>query len=374
MRPSDLWNKPITRDTEGLKKRACRKKKTPSPAAEAPEIERLTDADSGLQPLSQACEIPDADQSSINEACRTGSMRRSTSLGPSQQTRDRLLHSTEVDAALTKTVQSSPPRTVGSKNSPINLDEEETPKPTRRLIFPSPRRFGEVKSLEYPSGTTQTDMASTERDATTDDTEDKENQKPPKDDDERDGLAHLFEGESEEHIPRTPKSGPASLNVFKTPTPGRGNRVLTPKGFLSSAARRWRDAAHSPNRSGSGGPDINALTPFTAELTRMLSHRSPSRRDDFNHHSMAMFADDLPSDADFFHFSDFSMDANAFSLDMSGLEHSFSLYEDPNEATGTSAELWSGGEHLSQELSESLLPVTTGEKEVKEEVGDGVEA
>jgi len=58
-----------------------------------------------------------------------------------------------------------------------------------------------------------------------------------------------------------------------------------------------------------------------------------------------MFGDELVSDHDFFNFSDFSTDGNGFGMEMSGLSHSFSLYEDPSEA-GAAGELWSGAELL----------------------------
>ena len=56
-------------------------------------------------------------------------------------------NASQLDAALTRTIQSSPVRFHGSQKSPIEVDEL-TPRPTRRLLFPSPRKDGEVKSLD----------------------------------------------------------------------------------------------------------------------------------------------------------------------------------------------------------------------------------
>lgn len=50
-------------------------------------------------------------------------------------------------AAFRRAIQSSPAGLRGSKASPINIDPDLTPKPTRRLLFPSPRKDGELKSL-----------------------------------------------------------------------------------------------------------------------------------------------------------------------------------------------------------------------------------
>ena len=51
-------------------------------------------------------------------------------------------------AAFRRAIQSSPPRLLGTANTPIEIDSELTPKPTRRLLFSSPQRHGEIKALE----------------------------------------------------------------------------------------------------------------------------------------------------------------------------------------------------------------------------------
>jgi hypothetical protein len=56
-------------------------------------------------------------------------------------------NASQLNNALTRAVQSSPVRLEGSQQSPIEV-EDLTPRPTRRLLFPSPRREGEVKSLD----------------------------------------------------------------------------------------------------------------------------------------------------------------------------------------------------------------------------------
>lgn len=53
--------------------------------------------------------------------------------------------------AFQRAIQSSPAGLRGSKASPIDLDPDLTPKPTRRLLFPSPRKEGEMKSLALPA-------------------------------------------------------------------------------------------------------------------------------------------------------------------------------------------------------------------------------
>lgn len=55
----------------------------------------------------------------------------------------------ELEMALEKAIASSPARNLGSATSPIEIPEE-SPNPTRRLLFPSPRKDGEFKSLADP--------------------------------------------------------------------------------------------------------------------------------------------------------------------------------------------------------------------------------
>jgi len=172
---------------------------------------------------------------------------------------------------------------------------------------------------------------------TEEDTEDKENKIPATvTTQSRDISAHQLEDDGDRELPRTPKCSALGLPL-KTPTPGRGNRILTPNGFLSSAAKRWRDAAQTPHRSGSRAPGENALTPFTVKLVEMLSQQAPSDGVEMDHSTMSMFIDTMGSDADTFQFSDFSTDANIFGMELGSLDHSFSLYEDPGES---SSNLW----------------------------------
>ncbi|KAG8631262.1 hypothetical protein KVT40_000402 [Elsinoe batatas] len=69
--------------------------------------------------------------------------------------------STQLDTALQRAIQSSPARFQGTEESPIELEDDLTPKPTRRLLFPSPRKDDEVKSLDDFSLPTKTKSAKT---------------------------------------------------------------------------------------------------------------------------------------------------------------------------------------------------------------------
>ncbi|KAJ4993256.1 GATA transcription factor [Stagonosporopsis vannaccii] len=61
----------------------------------------------------------------------------------------RVSASAEAEAALERAIQSSPAGFRRSKDSSVDVDPDLTPKPTRRLLFPSPRKSGEVKTLDF---------------------------------------------------------------------------------------------------------------------------------------------------------------------------------------------------------------------------------
>ena len=225
--------------------------------------------------------------------------------------------SSTVDAALRRAIQSSPARAIGtSKQSPIELDPDLTSKPTNRLLFPSPRKIGEFKSLEDGLGDTATTpptegmtAASGERESSKaaqstnpadppssdGDTEaaDKENQPPPIED--SDELAHLFE-ELPQKTPTRPSPGTTFMaGLFKTPTPAskRTTRSTTRSGsrrshlspinnpLLNTPTRITRSASKAlrtltPMRGGDHlePPSIDPntfMTPMTAHLHKLLT-------------------------------------------------------------------------------------------------------
>ena len=204
-------------------------------------------------------------------------------------------NASQLDAALTRAVQSSPARFQGSQESPIEVDDL-TPKPTRRILFPSPRKDGEVKSLDdngqvslkstLPPFSQSGKMLSPSElgfemdfDGHTHDmnvfeafTFDKENMNPQflngTDGDEDDEeLRRLFEG-SPTALFKTPAkkavSTPRSLrqlnHLLKTPSPGR------------SGSSRKRKAL-MPNANAANGADMNA----NGEVNDFMTSPSSSR-------------------------------------------------------------------------------------------------
>jgi hypothetical protein len=214
---------------------------------------------------------------------------------------------TAVDAALHRAIQSSPARALGaSQQSPIEIDPDLTSKPTSRLLFPSPRKEGQFKSLgdglqdtvtASPIEPAITEQAATEQqtDVPVDidlskaaqtiarpgsagsnestDVADKENQPPPID--EQDDLAHLFEDLQE----KTPTHGSRSpgadfiAGLLKTPTP--------------SSKRTRRSTTRSGSRRSHLSPIKDLLLNTPSRLTRSASkalkaQQTPTRANNTN--------------------------------------------------------------------------------------------
>lgn len=232
-------------------------------------------------------------------------------------------------------IQSSPVRTQGSQDSPIELDL--TPQPTRRLLFPSPRQAGETKSLEDGAArrsASPKDNASGEKpsskvieavEETTVNvnvfeafTSDKENMVPPLD--ENDDLSHLFDGSPgaffktplrKTPLKSTPRSHKQTNDLLKTPTPSsRKRKPLTPSqnvannadmnadDFLTSPSQSRYFLRSTPSRlertpggRSANGNQIIGDSPFSRHLALILSDAngmgdntftSPSRQYEFS--------------------------------------------------------------------------------------------
>ncbi|KJX99233.1 hypothetical protein TI39_contig368g00002 [Zymoseptoria brevis] len=194
------------------------------------------------------------------------------------------------DAAMMRATQSSPVRLRGSQASPIEL--EETPvKPTRRLLFPSPRRDGEEKSLDdgksaarksnlssppLPSEKTVKAAAKSVTIAEQTDinvfevfTNDQENLPPPLDNDEN--YDDLFDGSpgtifKSPFLRRTPsKRTPTSQKVKHF-----DDLLKTPK----QSTRKRKALTENPNCA--NNPDLDAIL-ISPSASRYFLRSTPSR-------------------------------------------------------------------------------------------------
>jgi hypothetical protein len=244
------------------------------------------------------------------------------------------------EAALLRAIQSSPVRFHGTKYSPIELETELTPRPTRRILFPSPRKDGEVRSLgncpdktsqipkEVASDPTSENVAST---LAQDNAEvlDKENCPPALD--ENDDLAHLFE-DMANHLQETPKSGHSCSDLLRTPTPKSGRQSGTPRRTQSDLA-----GLTTPSRSARG--PLAPVTPFTAQLNAIMSGgitgSSPLQLQSINYSDLGIF--NTPGrNTSAIQFNDWATDdflSSDLPMPSSPPAGMFSLYEDPATST-----------------------------------------
>ncbi|KAF2740156.1 hypothetical protein EJ04DRAFT_482909 [Polyplosphaeria fusca] len=184
--------------------------------------------------------------------------------------------------ALRRAIQSSPGGFRGSRDSPVDLEPDLTPKPTRRLLFPSPRKDGETKSLDGLS-VSPTSMPVERKTAESpvrlpdpDDLDvDKENF-PPDNIGVDDDLAHLFEDDLSPKT--TPTKSQPLQDLLKTPTPtSRQRAVPTPQDGSNRGAEPFPALLMTPSRNmltpkqGGKAATVAPETPFTAQMNAFFS-------------------------------------------------------------------------------------------------------
>ncbi|KAH0547521.1 hypothetical protein FGG08_000246 [Glutinoglossum americanum] len=244
---------------------------------------------------------------------------------------------TAAAAALRRAIQSSPARFLGTRNSPIDVENLGS---TRRLLFPSPKDKSQKTLLQRGAqieaqgniDADSRDVESEERQRL-DQGDDKENC-PPRG--KEDDITKLVEEELDKR-PATPTNDNSSpLVPFKTPnriTPKQAGIPPSPwRSFnLSPGVHNALPQPQTPNR---GGPTLNAgsasteQSPFTKHLAQLLSEA----------HTFEMPSPGAGQEP--FGLPDFSQeDILAANLFMpSSPPPFFPLYEDPAEP---SSGLWS---------------------------------
>jgi hypothetical protein len=249
----------------------------------------------GMSPPEVADAIHQQNDLQIQHVELPNDRERSTSLRPIK--RLHAMTSDAASAALRRAIQSSPARWAGTRQSPIEVEDELGS--TRRLLFPSPRKDGSPKVLgEVATNVVQIAAECRSPKEQTAEITNKENCPPTFDAKETDAeLLMLFEEELLR--PSTPVQRSPAPNPFKTPT------RLTPshRPITRSVSRSIRSAKslgqtavysqYSPSRtpgslarrrSPRNHPSVFE-SPFTATLNQLMSeannHTSPSRNDNF---------------------------------------------------------------------------------------------
>lgn len=228
--------------------------------------------------------------------------QRANSVGAGNVTKPALERSS-AQAALQRAIQSSPPRFPGSKHSPIDIEVDAlSPQPTKRLLFPSPRKPGQIKSLDPEvDGQMDTSSPSVAKQGSRQQTRNDGEFEQPAHNEAADGMSGLFD---EANLLTTPRKNTQLTNLLETPsrsarrTP-RGSKGLTP------GHRRSHSNPATPSRA-AGITHLfspQQLTPFTVQLTQLLSE---ANHDDGVHDSFGNFNGHGMDDTGMFNFSDFS--------------------------------------------------------------------
>ncbi|KAF2628548.1 hypothetical protein BU25DRAFT_410111 [Macroventuria anomochaeta] len=151
-RPQSMWDKP----SKAASKAAPRRRRVPSTRSKS-QCQNDDIASDAVIPHSDAMgpEEQQADVASFDGQADKDmpppSARPRASSPPTNDnvtSQDEARISAEAEAALQRAIQSSPAGFRRNKDSSVDVDPDLTPRPTRRLLFPSPRKNGEVKSLD----------------------------------------------------------------------------------------------------------------------------------------------------------------------------------------------------------------------------------
>lgn len=369
MRPHEIWAKPPS----DKPKRKRNGKKAKGGAEEGMSDAIVPNSEPVIADSQVETEAPSLVDGTVDTGAQPSVQSRSASF---QATAGYQLDEAAAQAALARAIQSSPVGLRGSKNSPIEVEADLTPKPTRRLLFPSPREPGEVKSLadtrssESPSARASAprQTESTQRLSVDAGDTDKENCPPPIDN-EVDGLTHLFEDNVSPKT--TPTKGRSLEDFLKTPTPGSRCRApLTPKRGADQASLVTPSRLLKTPRTSGRATAIAPETPFTRQLNALLSDclpTSPSQAIDLS--TFHMFNTPGRNGFSSAQFTDFSMPDDFLSSDLpvpssppGGL--GFSVFEDPNTST---VGLWSGASIFGSDAV--ISGIETGEAKEAERRG-----
>ncbi|KAI9715791.1 MAG: hypothetical protein M1828_000696 [Chrysothrix sp. TS-e1954] len=344
MRPPQRWHRDGTREAPG-KKRPSRSTKTDARNGEG----QADGASDSHQPsknhVSGAGAQDDKDHTTTSKDSISGRSDRSQpkTNGARQRpssaasTGHRIQKSTEMSeaaaaAALHKAFQSSPPKFPGSKASPIGIDTDQSP--VRRVLFPSPRKPGEVRSPDPNALDTTKDKGagkhSNDRSFKLYDQADKENLAPD---------TSRTEGNSKQstsnNSPTSAATGQAdSCNPLATPKKSRTN---TPRSLLSTT-KRWLGATETPSRASlrdMGPLQTDSMSPFSAQLTRLINQACGSPSKNSPQRNLAIQPDDLENDAGPCALPDFGNHELDFGFETSDATL-FDMHDDPLSAADVS--------------------------------------
>jgi hypothetical protein len=376
LRPEDKWQREQDKSSQPTEKkkrdRSSKAKKSQSSNQTIPTSEAYFQSDAlgpsffqsdAPAPFNQGSphdqDLQPQEANTVTELQQTESYQkqRASSVRPAKRLKS--VTSNAASAALSRAIQSSPARWLGTRHSPIELEEDFGS--TRRLLFPSPRKgesndvLGEVATNTVQSAVSFHSPHTRGKDQAVE-TADKENHPPPSlFDEEDDDIIKLFEDElARPSRPTTPVQKSQANNHFKTPTRPTPNHRPVTRSISKSAQSSHklqmlpqRTPTRTPSTGRRRSPRHNVLeSPFTATLNKLLSegndeeaaNHSPSRHLDFGLDFSALpdlghsGAHDMRSDVLNFQMAGFDPNHDFFSTDIpmpSSPPRLFNLYEDP---------------------------------------------
>ncbi len=280
MRPKEFWEK--SNSQRGPHEKRKRAPKAGKQDPDAANNHPASDASHGTTFHSDASSPPNEaiQEEGVEETHLPPAKRQrasSVQIAPTKA-KGNSMSETTAAVALQRAIQSSPARFMGTQHVPIEV-EDLTPKPTRRLLFPSPSQSDEERALRDHDPNTGSKVQNnprrpTETPGSDHDQANKENRPPV---DEEEGIDHLFGGNDDGHIPRSTTPTPSSKILapsFKTPQKSSPpSRTPKTSDFFSSAARALLRPTTTPKRTPtkSGSQPLAEMTPFTAHLNSLLS-------------------------------------------------------------------------------------------------------
>ncbi|KAK7520575.1 hypothetical protein IWZ03DRAFT_306935, partial [Phyllosticta citriasiana] len=353
MRPPARWEPKVKERKRGRprKRNPPKKDACASDAMEEPMSKPHEDSTSQKTNNKKTEPLPEQDLAGDDQGTRPAKRQRAASWQPLDgKVELQLTQANQARRSAGREVFSSPPRVVGSQESPINVEEDSpSERPTRRLLFPSPRKDGQFKSLaDGAKGKEKGDLSRTvgQKPPPLDfgnsaNAKDKENMPPPSDEDS--SFAHLFEEGSNNASKSATPVKRSVQDALRTPG-SKGNRVaLTPKG---SARKVVADLLNLTPSKTIKTPKANG-TPLSASLQELFkSPGSASRaRDWLSSPGTARLFDFSDFDVDLFPTSDFPVPSSP-SQGNNGFN--FSLYEDPMTSSNALDNFWfsAGGNGL----------------------------
>ena len=276
MRPEEVWDKAPGPDggAGGPRRRGSQaKKENPGSFSQHSASEHASGGCASSSHGSSPADTNERPSDNQDPQLPTTTRPRAASvqLGRAGLDSTRLTESTAV-VALQRAIQSSPVRCRTMQNADTVI-KDLTPRPTRRILFPSPAQREKHKPLhsnvaEYKKNNTRTIPWPT-REAS--DSADKENLPPQPEHNER----AVFDELPQRSVTPTPTSKSCDM-PFKTPSRSLTPDCLPPTtgDFFSSAAKALLRPHSTPKHTSSRTnalPPLGEISPFTAQINSILS-------------------------------------------------------------------------------------------------------